>query len=72
LRRRTIIAVMAKRTKTKPKAHSWAIYHLKGTPAKFVGIVYDQPDADAAIKQALKDFDVPPNARGRLIAQQRD
>jgi hypothetical protein len=25
---------------TKPQAHSWAVYHLKGTPAKLVEIVY--------------------------------
>src|ERR1700722_9455907 len=25
---------------TKPQTHSWAVYHLKGTPAKLVGIVY--------------------------------
>jgi hypothetical protein len=23
----------------KEQAHSWAVYHLKGTPAKLVGIV---------------------------------
>jgi hypothetical protein len=30
---------MAKRP-TNQQAHSWAVYHLKGTPAKLVGIVY--------------------------------
>jgi hypothetical protein len=52
---------------TKQSTHSWAVYHLKGTPAKLVGIVDDQPDEAAAIK----DYDVPSNERGRLIAQRR-
>ena len=61
---------MSKRP-TKQRIHSWAIYVLRGTPAKFVGTVYDQPDADSAIKQAIVEYDVPPNERGRLIAQRR-
>jgi hypothetical protein len=39
---------------TKQPLHSWAVYNIKGTPAKLVGIVYDvydPPDADAAIKR---------------------
>jgi hypothetical protein len=32
--------------------HSWAVYHLKGTPARPLGIVDDQPDEAAAIEQA--------------------
>jgi hypothetical protein len=34
---------------TKQQTHSWAIYHIRGTPAQFVVLVYDQPDEQAAI-----------------------
>jgi len=50
---------------------SWAIYHLKHTPAQLVGIVYDAPDAETAIKRAIEEFNVPENERGRLLAQRR-
>jgi hypothetical protein len=42
---------MTKRpTKQDPELHSWAVYHLRGTPAKLVGFVYNQPDGLSAIK----------------------
>jgi hypothetical protein len=62
---------MAKRP-TKPETHSWSVYHLKGTPAQFVGIVWNQPDEKSAIAAAIEEYEVPPNQRGRLIAQRRD
>ena len=58
---------MAKRQMIKQKTHIWAVYHIKETPAKLVGMVCDQPDADAAIKQAIVEYNVPLYERGRLI-----
>jgi hypothetical protein len=60
---------MAKRP-TKEQAHSRAVYHLNGTPAKLVGIVY-APD-ETAIMKAIEEFKVPANQHNRLIAQRRD
>ena len=45
-----ISGAMTKRpSKQQPKTHSWAVYHIKGTPAKFVGIVDDAPDEKGAL-----------------------
>jgi len=51
--------VMAKR-QTKQQSHSWAVYHIKGTPAKLVGIIDNVPDAETAIAQAIEEYQVPP------------
>jgi hypothetical protein len=62
---------MPKRQTTKQQTHSWAIYHLRGTPAQSIGVVFDQPDQESAIKIAIQEFKVPENQRNRLIARQR-
>jgi hypothetical protein len=44
-------------------------------PRRLWAIVDDQPDADSAIKHSIREiqkYNVPPNARGRLMAQRRD
>jgi hypothetical protein len=55
---------MAKRP-TERQNHSWAVYHIRGTPAQFVGIV-DAPEEQSAIAKAIEEYNVPANQRGRL------
>jgi hypothetical protein len=62
--------MMAKRP-TEQTNYSWAVYHIKGTPARLVGIV-DASDERTAIKKVIEELGVPENMRGRLIAQRRD
>jgi hypothetical protein len=58
--------------KQQTKTQSLAVYHIKGTPAKLVGIIDNTPDEQTAIARAIVEYDVPLNESGRLMAQRRD
>jgi hypothetical protein len=69
----TVTVAMAKRpTTTKQSTHSWAVYHLKGTPAQFIGIIFNQPNPESAIKVAIQEYKIPANLHDRLLARRRD
>jgi hypothetical protein len=52
------------------KQPAWSIYHLKGTPAAFLGHV-EAPDEEAAIKRTIEEFKISPALQKRLLAQRR-
>jgi hypothetical protein len=56
--RATLILAMAKPPhRVKEQTHSWAVYHIRGTPARLIGIVY-APDEQSAIAKAIDEFKV--------------
>jgi hypothetical protein len=52
------------------KQPTWSIYHIKGTPAAYLGHV-EAPDEKAAIKRAIEEFEISPALQKRLLAQRR-
>jgi hypothetical protein len=51
------------------KEYHWNVYRLRGTPARFVGIV-EAPDEATAIKKAIEEFKITdPAMQKRLLAQ---
>jgi hypothetical protein len=55
---------MAKRPTKPQRTHSWAVYHIKGTPAKLVGIIDDAPDEQTAIERAIDRSTSAPTVGG--------
>jgi hypothetical protein len=49
--------------------HTWAISHIKGTPAIELGQV-EAPDAKTAIEEAIRKFGIKERIRDRLAARQ--
>ena len=53
-----------------PKDYRWQIYHIKGTPAKFIGTV-TAPDEETALKKAISELDIDPKIRNRIVAMRQ-
>jgi hypothetical protein len=64
------VAKRASKTGMRPD-HSWAIYHIRGTPAPFIGIV-EAPDEQSAIAKAIQQFGITGEQQKRLLARRRD
>ena len=52
----------------KTKERTWEIRRLKASPAAFIGLV-DAPDKEAALKAAIKQFDIRKEDRDRLLVR---
>ena len=53
-----------------PKDYRWQIYHIKSTPAKFIGTV-TAPDEETALRNAVVELDIEHNLRSRLVAMRQ-
>lgn len=51
--------------------HTWEITRIKGTPAVVLGRVEDEPDAESAIKAAIKKFEITDPAQQARLAARR-
>ncbi len=67
-----LVAMAKQQIPIKQKTHIWAVYRINGTPAKFMGFIYDAPDEQTAIARAIEKYKVPSNERGKLMAKRRD
>jgi len=57
----------AKTSKPRERIFRWRVSLLKATPAKLIGYV-DAPDADTALKEAIKEYEVKERDQKRLVA----
>ena len=48
------------------KLIQFKVYRLKGSPAAFIGIMH-APDEKAALKAAIKEFEITPEQQNRLL-----
>jgi hypothetical protein len=61
---------MSKIPKAKTKLHSWAISHIKRTPAARIGHV-EAPDSESAIQEAIRQFKITDPAQQERLAARR-
>jgi hypothetical protein len=60
---------MVKRSRQSEKMHRWRISRIRSTPAIEIGYV-DVPDADQAVAEAIKQYDITdPHHQSRLVGQ---
>jgi hypothetical protein len=52
---------------TEKMIYRWWVYHMKGTPAEYIGSV-DAPDEEAAREVAIVEFGVSKEKHDRLLA----
>jgi hypothetical protein len=52
------------------KDYRWKIYHIKNTPAKFIGTV-TAPDEETALRKAVAELEIEHNLRNRLVAMRQ-
>jgi hypothetical protein len=52
------------------KNYRWQIYHIKETPAKFIGTV-TAPDEESALKLAVSELEIEHHLRNRLVAMRQ-
>jgi hypothetical protein len=61
---------VSSRTMSAKKDYRLAIYHIKGTPAKFIGSV-SAPDEETALKKAVVELEIDPKIRNRIVAMRQ-
>ena len=52
------------------KDYRWQIYHIKSTPAKFLGTV-TATDEETALKKAIVELEIDPKSQKRIVAMRQ-